>query len=182
MGEWKKMKCYLLKELEGVRAPDIQNYNQVINYQAFEQDWSYKFPERSVCILNTPFDSGILLLNPLPLFSAEAKKSLELFLWDCVYREFIFLDQKNNKSERYFLPFFRRIKGRIDRRKNGEETVVYMESPWPEDIPIIYLQTEEQIFVLLRLDLLESLMRKGLCGVEVIPVKTGTGGDTDARD
>ncbi|MBD5552693.1 MAG: hypothetical protein HDQ96_16255 [Lachnospiraceae bacterium] len=175
------MNCYLLKELGGARTPNIQNYNQTINYRAFEQNQPYKLPERSVCILNAPFDTSIVLFDPFPLFSSEAKKSLELFLWDCRYKEFIFLDQKNNKREKYFLPFFYRIKGRLGRQEDGKETSVYLESPWPKDIPVVYLQTEQQILVLIRLDLLESLMRKGLCGVEVIPVKLRTGGAIDAE-
>ena len=109
------MDGYLIRELDGIRRPDIKDYNQVINYQAFEKGLYYEMPERSICVLNNEADLGLLLLTPFPLFHAEARKSLDLFLWDCRYREYVFLDQKNNRSERYYLPFFLPINGSVDR-------------------------------------------------------------------
>jgi len=100
------MNGYLIRELDGIRRPDIKDYNQVINYQAFEKGLYYEMPERSICVLNNEADLGLLLLTPFPLFHAEARKSLDLFLWECRYREYVFLDQKNNRSEQYYLPFF----------------------------------------------------------------------------
>ena len=175
------MDGYFIKKLDGIREPDIRDYNQVINYQAFEKDQPYKMPERSVCVLKNEADLGLILLSPFPLFHMEARKSLDLFLWDCRYKEYIFLDQKNNKSEQYYLPFFMRIKGNIDEQEDKGGTVVHLSSPWPEDIPVIYLQTGEKLMVLVRLELLESLMRRGLCGVELAPVRIQEGDVADGR-
>ena len=118
----------------------------------------------------------MILLSPFPLFRAEAKKSLDLFLWDCEYREFIFLDQKKSKRVLYYLPFFPRISGAAGSKNKMGELAVTLFDEWTEDIPIIYLKEERRMRVILRLDLLESLMRKGLCGVELIPVQIQRGG------
>ena len=170
------MDGYLIRELDGIRRPDIKDYNQVINYQAFEKGLYYEMPERSICVLNNEADLGLLLLTPFPLFHAEARKSLDLFLWDCRYREYVFLDQKNNRSERYYLPFFLPINGSVDRGTGKNRGIVYLTGTWPEDIPAVYVQTGEKLQVLVRLALLESLMRSGLCGVEAIPVRIQEGG------
>ncbi len=165
------MERYLLKEPKGIRVPDIRYYNQVIDYRAFVNGQFYKIPKRSVCVLNNHPDQGLVLLRPLPLFHAEAKKSLDLFLWDLRYREFIFLDQKEHSSERYFLPLFRRIKGSMGGKVEEGRTEVYLEEALPEDLPAVYLQTGEEFHVLLGLDLLESLMRRGLYSARAVPVK-----------
>ncbi|MFR4440705.1 MAG: hypothetical protein ACLT46_13315 [Hungatella sp.] len=164
------MKYYLIKELEGIRRPDIKNFNQTIDYRAFEEDRFPSMPARTVCVLNNTCDFGMLLLSPFPLFHSEMKKSLDLFWWDCKYREILFLDQKKRKSALYYLPFFLRIRGNIERKEQGK-CFLNLRSEWPEDIPIIYLKEEKKLQVVLRLDLLESLMRSGLCGVELVPVQ-----------
>ena len=41
----------------------------------------------------------------------------------------------------------------------------------PEAIPALYVQDGEKIWVMLRQDLLESLMRMGLCEVKLLPIK-----------
>lgn len=165
------MRSYLLRKLEGVRAPEIDNYNQIIHYKAFERNQAYKIPERNVCILRGKADLGQVLLDPLPLFASEAKKSLDLFLGEYIYKEFIFLSPQSEQSVLYYLPFFWRTEGTINDRETGQEVKVSLKSPWPEDIPIIYLKTGWEICVLLRLDLLESLLRRGMCGVTVTPVQ-----------
>ena len=53
---------------------------------------------------------------------------------------------------------------------------MYLPGMWPEDIPAVYVQTGEKLQVLVRLTLLESLMRRGLDGVEVLPVRIQEGG------
>lgn len=53
---------------------------------------------------------------------------------------------------------------------------MYLTGMWPEDIPAVYVQTGEKLQVLVRLTLLESLMRRGLDGVEVLPVRIQEGG------
>lgn len=170
------MRYYLLQSLEGIRVPDIKNFNQAVNYRAFEENDVKRMPDRNVCLLGRTCDLGLILLSPFPLFRAEAKKSLDLFLWDCEYREFIFLDQKKSKRVVYYLPFFPRIRGAAGSKNKMGELVVTLFDEWTEDIPIIYLKEERRMRVILRLDLLESLMRKGLCGVELIPVQIQRGG------
>lgn len=174
------MNYYLVKKLEGIRIPDIKNFNQVIRYRAFEENRPQAMPHRTVCVLNNPCDLGTLLLSPFPLFHAETKRSLDLFLWNCQYREFIFLDQKKSISERYYLPFFLRIGGNITREEKTGDWILKLHSEWPEDIPIIYLEEERKQQIVLRLDLLESLMRKGLCGVELVPLQMQKGGGANA--
>lgn len=160
------MRYYLVRPLEGIREPEILNYNEVIPYKTFQQNRPGKIEKRTVCILQNRADLEDMLLSPLPLFSENARKSLNLFWWDRKYRELIFLDRAGSGSHKiYFLPFFPRIEGKVQK-----EALVILKKPIQEDIPAIYVEEEEKIHVILRLDLVESLLRNGLCGVNLQPV------------
>jgi len=54
--------------------------------------------------------------------------------------------------------------------------LVVLSNPIPDDVPILYLDTGQDIHVLVRIDLIESFLRKGLCSVRLIPVELATGG------
>lgn len=160
------MHYYLVRPLEGIRVPEILNYNEVVPYKAFQQNRPGKIAKRTVCILQNRADLEEVLLFPLPLFGENARKSLNLFWWDRKYRELIFLDRAGSGSRKiYFLPFFPRIEGKVQK-----EALVILKKPIPEDIPAVYVEEGERIHVILRLDLVESLLRNGLCGVNLQPV------------
>ncbi len=167
------MKYYLLKEAERIKNPDIQDYNQVINYQAFRENKSYQMSQRNVCIVNNEADFGNLLFTPFPLFRGAMKESLDRFVWDVNYKDVIFLTKDRSKSFEYYLPFFWRITAACswDHHPEGRKrAMIALSEPVPDDIPICYLETGKKLLLMARLDLLESLLRKGLCGIELIPV------------
>jgi len=167
------MKYYLLAELERIRVPDIQNYNQVINYRAFEEDKAYEMNKRTVCVVNNDADFGDILFTPFPLFSERAKEALDLFFWDSTYKEFDFLTCDRSASFHYYLPFFWRTPGTcsIKEASSGMKTAeVILNHAIPEDIPAIYLNTGTTLLMIARLDLVESLLRKGACSVQMYPV------------
>ncbi len=168
------MRYYLVRPLKGIREPEILNYNEVIPYRAFLENKPWKINKQTVCIFQKESDLESMLLSPFPLFGKELKQSLDLFWWDREYRELIFLERTGKKRQMvYFLPFFPRIAGslRIKETESGLETVIFQEEVIPEDYPAVYLREGEQIHVILRLDLVESLLRNGLCGINLYQIK-----------
>ena len=55
--------------------------------------------------------------------------------------------------------------------EQGPKAVIFQKELIPEDYPAVYLEDGEQLHVILRLDLVESLLRSGLCSVNLCPVK-----------
>lgn len=168
------MHYYLVRPLEGIRVPEILNYNEVVPYKAFLENKPWKINRQTVCVLRNEADLESMLLSPLPLFDKELKQALDLFWWDREYREMIFLERAGKKRQLvYFLPFFPRITGSLQRRETeqGPKTVIFQKEPIPEDYPAVYLEEGDQIHAILRLDLVESLLRSGLCGVNLWRVK-----------
>ena len=84
--------------------------------------------------------------------------------------------RKTTGANSIIFHFFFRINGSVDRGTGKNRGIVHLTGTWPEDIPAVYVQTGEKLQVLVRLTLLESLMRRGLDGVEVLPVRIQEGG------
>lgn len=174
------MKYYLLSALDGIRSPDIKNYNQVIHYRAFAENKSYKMAKRTLCFVKNEADFGDILLLPFPLFKKEMKESLDLFVWhDIMYKGIVFMEYDRTKSHEYYLPFFERISGgcTLEQRSGGfGSAMVILNNPIPDDMAILYLDTGQDIHVIARIDLIESFLRKGLCSVQLMPVDLTIGG------
>ncbi len=178
------MHYYLVRPLEGIREPEILNYNEVIPYKAFLENKPWKINSQTVCVFQNETDLECMLLSPLPLFSEELKQSLDLFWWAPEYREMIFLERTGKKRQLvYFLPFFPRITGSLQRQETeqGPKAVIFQKELIPEDYPAVYLENGEQLHVILRLDLVESLLRSGLCSVNLCPVKIEVSKDASER-
>ena len=174
------MRYYVLKELAGLRGPDILNYSEVINYRAFRENQPYRINKRNICIVKNPTDFGDILLTPFPLFSEMAKEALDLFLWECEYKEYDFLSHDRSESFHYYLPFFRRISGGYEEFTSPEGVKgvsVTLKEAIPEDIPIVYVDTNAELLMIVRLDLIESLLRRGVCSVQMMRanIKVGSG-------
>lgn len=173
------MRYYLLKELEGLRRPDILNYNKVVNYQAFRENQPYKISKRNICIAKNQTDFGDVLLTPFPLFNENAKEALDLFLWECEYKEYDFLSHDRSESFHYYLPFFRRISGAYEEITSLEGVKginITLKEAIPEDIPIIYVDTIAGLLIIARLDLIEGLLRRRVCSIQMMraDIKVGS--------
>lgn len=167
------MKHFLIRQLEGIRNPVIADYSKTINYKAFLENKPYEIKYRTLCTVENEADYGELLLKPFPLFSEVAHKSLQLFLWNRMNREFVLLDPLG-KSHIYYLPFFRRLSGRVilEEGEGGKEgnALVTLQERLPEDLPIVCIAAGDVLHLMARIDLVESLIRNGMCGVRLNPV------------
>lgn len=170
------MKHFLIRQMEGVILPRIADYGKIIHYEAFQKNRPHEMQYRTLCTVENEADYGDLLMEPFPMFSENAMKALGLFLWDQTNREFILLDTKG-KSHIYSLPFFRRLSGSVILEEGSEEkggnALVTLKERLPEDLPIVYVDAGENLYLMARIDLVESLIRNGLCGVRLRPVCFG---------
>ncbi|MGN0304841.1 MAG: hypothetical protein ACI4D2_01650 [Lachnospiraceae bacterium] len=171
------MKFYLLEKPDWFTAEiNVLNFHHRVNYQDFVHNRMYRIPERLMLYIEHREYAQYpeILLSPLPLFSERMWKCLGNFMEKPIYTHFIFMDKKTRHSEQYYCPALRRVKGRVipEERKGGIQPVSFLgEEAVLEDIPALYVQDRDKIWVMLRQDLLESMMRMGLCDVKLLPVK-----------
>ncbi|MDD7050172.1 MAG: hypothetical protein PUI41_04535 [Lachnospiraceae bacterium] len=171
------MKFYLLEQPDWPTAEiDVLNFHHSVNYRDFIQDQMYRLPARLMLYIRHKeyVEYPGILLMPLPLFSKNMWKCIGNFMKEPLHTHFIFMDEKTRHSEQYYCPAFRRVKGRVvmEEQKGSIQPVSLLsEECIPEAIPALYVQDGEKIWVMLRQDLLESLMRMGLCEVKLLPIK-----------
>ncbi len=171
------MKFYLLEKTEGFTGEiEILNFYQSVNVQDFVNDRMYRFPSRVLMQIKHKeyMDYPEILLDPLPLFKENLWKSILQFVEKPLHTHFMLMEEKTRHTENYYCPSFRRIKGsvKIEGEPGEKQTVrIFIKEGIPEDVPAFYLQDENRIWVMLRLDLLESLMRMGLCDIGLLPVE-----------
>lgn len=179
------MKYYLLQKPEYFTGMiDILDFHKYVDYRAVIEDRAYCLPAHYMLLARRreyaqPPD---ILLEPLPLFGEKAWEAVRCFMAEPLAIHFILMDEKTRESIHYYYPSFRRINGRVEVQERGKGAALFLEGGIPEDIPVVYVQEEGKIWTLAALDLLESLMRNGLCDIKLVPaekicgIRDGKGG------
>ena len=171
------MRYYLLDKPELFDGEvEIINFYQQLDYRVFSSDRMYQMPSRITFQIRHKerIEYPPVLLEPLPLFNKMAWNTIQSFMKKPLHTHFIFIDEKTKDIHHYFCPSFRRVKCRqvFGVRQDGmKEVKIYSEEAFPDGLPVLYLDDGNKILVLMRLDILESLMRKDLCDIRLLPVR-----------
>ncbi len=175
------MRFYLLDKTEEFTGEiEILNFYQSMNVQDFVNNRMYRLPSRVLMQIKHKeyMDYPGILLDPLPLFKENLWKSILQFVEKPLHTHFMLMEEKTRHTQNYYCPAFRRIKGSVKiEGELGEKRTAHilLKKGIPEAEPAFYLQNESRIWVALRLDLLESLMRMGLCNISLLPVEKEEG-------
>lgn len=150
---------------------DIIDFHKKVGFNSFYNDKLYNLPSRCILYINHKeyaFYSDIVL-EPIPLFSEKAWDAVQLFMGNVFHAHFILMDKETRIHKNYYCPSFRRIKGKTEFFKDKPGKVnVYLMEPMPRDLPFVYLKDGDRIQILAALDILESLMRRGLCNIKLL--------------
>lgn len=171
------MKYYLLKKPDTFNGEmDVVNFHRKVDYRQFTKDQMYRMPSRITCRIRhrERREYPLILLEPLPLFHETAWKTLQVFMKKPLHTEFLFQEEVTGEIYHYVCPAFHRIRGKVTflgRRGEKEEAGLQPEEAFPEGLPALYVENGDKIYVLMSLDILESLMRKDLCDIRLLPVQ-----------
>lgn len=167
------MRYYLLQTPEFFTdGIDIIDFHKKVGFRSFYDDRLYELPSRSI-LYTVHKEYGFypdIVLDPMPLFSSNAWAAIQAFMGKIYHVHFILMDKETRIHKNYYCPCFGRINGRTEffNGKPGAVTI-YLKEPLPKDIQAVYLREGDRISVIAALDLLESLMRRGLCDMKLIP-------------
>lgn len=170
------MRYYLLQKPDWFTGGiDIIRLHQRLDYRWFSQEQMHRLPSMTTLWIRHKEETeySAILLEPLPLLNDTAWSVLQLFMKKPPHMHLILRDEKTRDIFHYFCPDLRRIKGRVDlsgKTGDREEARCYLEDALPEGLPIMYLKDGDRIQVVMGVDMLESLMRRGLCDIKLIPI------------
>ena len=157
-------------------APMPANLHSTLNTNDFYQDRPTEIPPRCVVELthNPHVDFTDFVYRSIPLFSGRATDIIDLFMPSYIKKEIIFFDQKSAGDQMYRLLFLPRVHSAVPLFEQGEISVWQLEVD--DALPMFYALHNNECKVVVRLDLLESLLRNGCRGFTASPIMVKRGG------
>lgn len=166
-------------------APRFINWFQNYDMQSYEKGAYSRLPERKVIEIEANANTTFIdvLSNPFFLVSKEIKKVLSLFEPNMEYRQILCLDSKNQLGHQYFLPCLPFISCISEKSHfNLDHSMLLKPVLEEEKIPdkgMFLLGDVKSRYVVMRLDVVEAILRKKVYGIELEEVEVIKKGGQD---
>lgn len=129
---------------------------------------AYEMPKHSLFLVEAHQQMVFtdVITFPCFLISEKVKEILQKYDSSISYMRVIFYDQAKGKSKAYYLPFLEEIEA--DRKENGDSTQRAVSGlKGLRNRAIFKLRENNQTKIIIRLDLLESILRRETLGIGV---------------
>jgi hypothetical protein len=153
--------------------PYIMNGFNKIDGRKIRRDQSRSLPHRVLMELypnpNTVF--GDIILSPYLLLSEKAREAVNLYEQRLPYKQVVLLDSENALTNLYFLPILEVVDclsaaSEMNRGRTVIRRAVLLKSKLPSP-SIFRLDNVDCAQIIVRLDLAESLLRRGVRGIKL---------------
>ena len=153
-------------------APVIQNWYGKLNEEHICKKNSYLLPKRE--LFEIRYNPNVffpdILVFPYFLVSNTCKEVISVYEPNTIYKQIVLLDVKAGKCEVYNLPILERIDdfsncGKCLIGRQDEKLRIKAENI--RDLSIFQVRKNDKIHTVVRLDMLESFLRRGATGVIV---------------
>ena len=170
------MRYFLLKtDPQYDTAPVIENWHPTIDVRLIHKETGHKLPERELLFIrpnpNTVFTDVVDF--PFFLGTKMVRDVIKMYEPATMFREIILLDRQNAKSEVYYLTQIEHCECLTAESElsRGRDTLItaVLDSRKIEDRSIFYLDGFSRLHVVARLDIVESLLRRGSRGIGLTP-------------
>lgn len=176
------MKFYLLgTDAAYTNYPKIKKWFRRIDPRDFNIHDANKIPYRQLFMIheneNTVFTS--IVDDPFPLVSREVREVFDMYEPHIIYKEIVLLDQKYERAELYYLPILEEIECLDEKSEfNLDKSILkkgVIDYERTEDKAIFRLSGFEHYYMVGRLDLVESILKRNVKGIGLkeLEVKRG---------
>ncbi len=147
-----------------------------LDKKSWEQKKFYEMPKHSLFMVEHHMQLVFTDIITFPCFmiSERIKNVIQKYDSSIGYAQIVFYHKERKQNKAYYLPFLKEIEG----RKKKEDVPVGVIRLGKENIcnnAIIKMREENQSRIIVRLDLLESILRRGAIGIGVKEVKVVEG-------
>lgn len=177
------MRYFLLEADKGyTNVPQIINLHAQIDVRDLKKGSYYKIPKRILLRIrgnkNTVYTD--VISQPVFLISELMKKVLEKYEPNLNYKETVLLDQEYGQAERYYLPTLEEIdcltKESVFNLNHSVLHKIVIDTDRTEDKCLFALSGVSNRYVIARLDLIESVLRRGAKGLHLKEIEVVKGG------
>ena len=166
------MRYFLLKnDPKYNTSPVIENWYPKIDVRLIRKETGHKLPKRELLFIQSNPDTIFTDIIDFPFFlgTKMVRDVIKMYEPTTQFKEIILLDRKNATSEIYYIPLLEHCdclapESELSRGRDTLITAV-LDPEKIEDRSIFYLGGFSKLYAVARLDLVESLLRRGGRGI-----------------
>ena len=168
------MRYFLMEQDEDcIDAPSIINWYDKLDVRKIERGLSGQLPQRVLLDIrenaSTVFTD--IISTPFLLYSKKVKDSVHIYEPKMPDKQIVLLDSTNHLTELYFMPILERFDCLSDKSELSRDGSVVLRAILDEaqlpDRSIFKLGGTSGVYTIVRLDLAESMLRRGVRGVSL---------------
>ena len=159
-------------------VPVIKNWYGKIEKENIREDRSYLLPQRELLEIaeNKNVFFTDVIISPFFLVSDLCKDVISMYEPKTKFKQIVLMDMKSSKHQVYHLPILKIISGIAAQKKVGLVNIIENELKFKEDdvkdLSIFKVEANGITNIIIRLDLLESMLRRGAKGIGIHEVET----------
>ncbi|MFI3212233.1 MAG: hypothetical protein R3Y24_02730 [Eubacteriales bacterium] len=154
-------------------APDVRDFNRHLDKKHLTKEEHYKIKNRFLITVE-PQNKTIftdVCVTPSFMVTGKLKSVIDLYIPKTVYKEVVLLDQKNSKVETYYLPILPQvdcltIESELLPNNLGVKKIV-LDLEKANNYSLFRIAHLINDYFIVRLDMAESILRRGAIGVHL---------------
>lgn len=172
------MRYYLITQDKGyIKVPKILDAYKVLSLNNTKPPSAKNLERRTIITMKAEEDTVYtdILTGSLFLVSETMKECMELFEPNLKFKEIILLEQTRREKQHYFLPQLQELDCLTENSEYGfghmELTKIEIAEEKLKDKAIFRIAGMEKDYIIARLDMVESLLRRGIKGMALEEVQ-----------
>lgn len=165
------MEYFILEVSKEYMPPSLENWFGKLDRRLIYNKKFYEFPKHMFFCLKKHMQMVFtdILLHPCFMVSNEAKRVIQLYDPSIKFVRIQLFDRRKRKSKSYYIPYLKGIDCLGEKSKlNLDRSVIFhaqIEGNKIGDKPIVYIANVNTTCIVVRQDLVESLLRRRLIGI-----------------
>lgn len=177
------MKFYILgTDAAYSNYPKLKNWFGKIDSRYFNIQNAHRIANRQLFMIheseNTFFTS--IIDTPFPLITEEVKNVFDLYEPNIIYKQIVLLDSKYEKAEVYYLPILEEVECLNEKSEyNLDKSIIkkgIIDYEKTEGKAIFRLKGFDHYYMVGRLDLVESILKRNVKGIGLTELEVCEGG------
>lgn len=164
-------------DMDYTDAPEVINWYKDIDVRDIEAGRSHKIQQRSIFSINSNKDVIFtdILSTPFFLVTDLLEKVIKLYEPRTIFKQVVLLDSENEKVNLYHLPILKKVDCLMEESTcNLDKSVItnfVLDYSKIKDNSIFQIANVNGIYTVVRLDILESFLRRGAKGLSIQEVE-----------
>lgn len=167
------MKFFWIETDTGNHIPYGINVNRAVDLRYANRENAYKIPNCCVVDMKTPREVFFpdILTEPFLMVSKETADVIEMYTPQTIFKTIYLLEAESEIHATYFMPFVEEVECLSEQTKRSRGGTELLEIVLRKDAvaekPIFRIAGFTHTYLIVRLDAIESMLRRGVRGIRL---------------